>query len=333
MKHLLLIFLLLIVFPIQARAQDHETCPDNLPSRLTVGEAARVTPGDANNVRASASGGAELIGQIPGSSVFTVLDGPVCADGFTWWQVQYADIEGWTVEGSDDYWLEPLPGMQVYEDEFIRFAYFAESMGEISTDFYEADDRTSIMGGPKPEQRFYTIEDWATDKDWQEGRIHIVPVNQITEDTWRFHRALTGIQDLLATEPDIVLEAPTLVSNAGQVGVVKPSFTNFANGRGLVFATEYVQDFAPFIPSEYEFIGLTHDGGYLLNVRLGITTAETNVPFDRSDYLGVSDEIQDNYHAYGQQVAEALADRPDDEFTPNLADLRLMIETIEVLGS
>jgi hypothetical protein len=76
---------------------------------LIVGETGRVLPGDPNNVRSDASRGAELIGAIPGGEAFDVLAGPTCADGLNWWQIQYGDVTGWTVEGiGSEYWVEPV---------------------------------------------------------------------------------------------------------------------------------------------------------------------------------------------------------------------------------
>ncbi len=32
----------------------------------------------------------------------------LCAQGLTWWEVQFNDITGWTAESNTaDYWLEP----------------------------------------------------------------------------------------------------------------------------------------------------------------------------------------------------------------------------------
>ena len=71
--------------------------------------AARVTPGEPNNVRAAPDSSTERIGQIPGEGAFMVLDGPVCAGGLVWWQVDYDGLVGWTVEGNAaSYWTEPL---------------------------------------------------------------------------------------------------------------------------------------------------------------------------------------------------------------------------------
>jgi uncharacterized protein YraI len=86
------------------------SCPGAPPIRLHVGEQGRVTPGVPNKLRnAPGLSGAE-IGNIPGEGVFTVTGGPHCADGFTWWQVNYNGTVGWTASGnSSEYWVEPYP--------------------------------------------------------------------------------------------------------------------------------------------------------------------------------------------------------------------------------
>lgn len=84
------------------------TCPGAPVTRLSVGGTGRVTPGEPNNFRAEPSTGAALIGKIPGGAWFTVIAGPVCADGLTYWQVDYEGTIGWTAEGrGNSYWLEP----------------------------------------------------------------------------------------------------------------------------------------------------------------------------------------------------------------------------------
>lgn len=71
-----------------------------------------VLPGSANNMRGNPTTSAELVGSIPAGDWFTVNRGPVCADGFAWWEVDYQDTRGWTVEAGDDgYWLAPCPEM------------------------------------------------------------------------------------------------------------------------------------------------------------------------------------------------------------------------------
>jgi hypothetical protein len=83
-------------------------CPGAaVPRLLTEGEGRVIAGQGANNVRMGEGEAAELLGKIPEGGTFTVLDGPVCADGMLWWQVQSGDLNGWTAEGQGDtYWLE-----------------------------------------------------------------------------------------------------------------------------------------------------------------------------------------------------------------------------------
>jgi hypothetical protein len=86
------------------------SCPGALPPRLDVGKLARVVPNTSpNNLRDNPVSGAAL-SQIPAGGVFTVLDGPTCANSMNWWQVNYNGTIGWTAEGdANGYWLEPVP--------------------------------------------------------------------------------------------------------------------------------------------------------------------------------------------------------------------------------
>ncbi len=111
MLRTLLLVLMLSVFSLStayAQLDPDPNCVGAPLPRLIVGNTARVVPGDANNVRDTPSASGTRIGQIAGGEVFTVLDGPVCDDEFNWWQVEYGELVGWTVEGTlEAYWIEP----------------------------------------------------------------------------------------------------------------------------------------------------------------------------------------------------------------------------------
>lgn len=107
-KAVLALFVMFFPLVSTVYGQEDPNCPGAPEPRLVIGAQGRVLPGDANNVRDAASRGGALVGSIPGGAVFDVLDGPVCADGFNWWQVTYDAFTGWTPEGSGaDYWVEP----------------------------------------------------------------------------------------------------------------------------------------------------------------------------------------------------------------------------------
>lgn len=96
------------VAPLAAAASDF-ICFGAPPPRLQVGAQARVAEDfGANNLRAAPDINAELIAIIPAGAAIRVADGPVCANGYAWWQVAYDHHTGWTVEGEGiDYWLVP----------------------------------------------------------------------------------------------------------------------------------------------------------------------------------------------------------------------------------
>ena len=104
--NLLLILLILGSFMEGVPASALQACPGFDPL-LTIGEQGQVVLGSPNNVRDQPTTGGTRIGQIPGGGIFMVLDGPRCNDGYTWWQVNYNGLIGWTAAGnSSGYYIE-----------------------------------------------------------------------------------------------------------------------------------------------------------------------------------------------------------------------------------
>ena len=67
-----------------------------------------------NRMRAGASLSSVYLGQLEPGAGLKVIDGPVCADGYSWWLVESLDkrLRGWTVEGKDsEQWLKPCPNV------------------------------------------------------------------------------------------------------------------------------------------------------------------------------------------------------------------------------
>lgn len=89
-------------------------CPSAPPARLTVGQPGRVLDLDPNpiNMRSGAGRASPRILQVPAGAIFQVRSGPVCADGYYWYEVDYNGTVGWIAEGdSTSYFVEPhLPG-------------------------------------------------------------------------------------------------------------------------------------------------------------------------------------------------------------------------------
>jgi uncharacterized protein YraI len=84
--------------------------------RLQIGGQGVVTPGLPNVIRNQPwrGGGSYVVGNIPAGGLFAVLNGPQCANGILWWQVNYNGVIGWTGEGEGyTYWTAPATGTGV----------------------------------------------------------------------------------------------------------------------------------------------------------------------------------------------------------------------------
>ncbi len=82
----------------------------DLTPRLEIGGEGFVLPGPANRLRTNPNTDSAIITNIPGEAFFFVTEGPVCAQGFVWWEVIYNEQVGWTAEGTDgQYYVAPAP--------------------------------------------------------------------------------------------------------------------------------------------------------------------------------------------------------------------------------
>lgn len=79
-------------------------CPGAPPQRVMIGEKARVcTKSDDLIVRKEPGrDGKELTGIKPGTN-FMIIDGPSCANNWSWWKVELdSGLDGWVAEGGDN---------------------------------------------------------------------------------------------------------------------------------------------------------------------------------------------------------------------------------------
>jgi len=88
-------------------------------------------PPISNNVRSEPGLKGERIGILKPGETVLIVDGPRCADGFTWWFVRsLAGLEGWTAEGdATGYWL-----LQLF------YAFFYDTVDRSSTSYVVLDE-------------------------------------------------------------------------------------------------------------------------------------------------------------------------------------------------
>lgn len=91
------------------------SCNTSVPSRLSVGQTARVAL--RLNMRSDASINATLVQTNPTNTQVEIIGGPVCEPvgerAYLWWQIRLPDgSEGWSAEtqlNNASYFLEPIP--------------------------------------------------------------------------------------------------------------------------------------------------------------------------------------------------------------------------------
>lgn len=109
---LILQLLLLALFSAAAPAAQVSECPGAPPTSLKPNTLAQVSlhPPMSNNLRLEPGLQGKRIARLKPGEVVQILEGPRCADSYTWWSVRsLAGLEGWTAEGdSAAYWLHPL---------------------------------------------------------------------------------------------------------------------------------------------------------------------------------------------------------------------------------
>jgi hypothetical protein len=89
-----------------------EFCPAVPLPQLVVGQRGRVTLHDprSSRVRSGPGTSASVVTNIEPGTEFDVLGGPVCADGYLWYNIRGDSFEGWSAEGlPGNYYLETYP--------------------------------------------------------------------------------------------------------------------------------------------------------------------------------------------------------------------------------
>lgn len=85
-------------------------CPNAPAIRLIVQGRGRVTDDndDTLNLRNGPGTSFDILKALNPGDEFMVIDGPTCADGFTWFRVRHGNNRGWIAEGDrEGYYVEP----------------------------------------------------------------------------------------------------------------------------------------------------------------------------------------------------------------------------------
>lgn len=328
--------ILLALLALAAPAAAQIACPGTLPSRLAAGQQGRVTPGAPNRVRDLPTTAGTRIGEIPGGAVFTVLEGPTCADGYAWWRVNYDGLVGWTAEAGLEYWLEPMPltipGANVpIMIDFQGVRFVMDSALATSVTAQVLPEVIHAFGYPRRVE--FTFADWGVDD--LNATITIFAVADLVRldrgaqaDLDRLAGLLeSGISQGILDEDPLDYNLPVMAAQPYQA---RPQIVPFTNGAGIRYLTQFAQDLAgpTRTSTRYIFQGLTSDGQMFISADLPV---EIDLYPEFFDYGGLDyDDFAANYPEYLQQVVADMNAHPPEAFNPALERIDALFASMTV---
>jgi hypothetical protein len=339
----LLLFMMMMLFPLTLQAQD-AAC--GLPTRLAPGQVGRVLPGAANKVRAEGRRGATQTGQLPGGSYFKALDGSACSDGFTWRQIEFGSgKQGWTAEASaGEYFIEPSPfsgnlvsggGVSLVVPNGASVAVqFQEGEVDAKTGRVRVPPsvRVTVMGHGviAPNITIYRTD--AYNDGFKRGPDYIP---NMFEGAFEF--TVDGLRDMMKKRPDLSVynvignRPPDLSPGVAPNVLAYRGYLDFQNGGGYRMLTQYAQDTISIGSKlRYRFNGLTNDRRYLVEGDASVTAPRAPGRYDRSKEPSDSKAGFEFYQQYVNGVEAFLNAIPANEWTPSIDLLDAVIASLVV---
>lgn len=272
---LLLSLITSVITPSAVHAQ--EACSDSPVTRLIVGDYARVLPGSANNVRDAASTSGTKVGEIPGDGVFEVLEGPVCAEGYTWYRVEYQETDGdiligWTVETfGDDYAVE------FYSLGMGNTVGYPRITLDVPADFSEVEltlfptqvDANGPWYGDAPEsvRLYFSNTSIVVDIYPREGFQRVFATRGVDS---------SATADILASDrPASELteeELSPLLMPTGTDLFAQVVYVDFEGGRGLRYIGFFSQDITPVFPDYFTYVFQGYTDEYYVQASVNVET-------------------------------------------------------------
>lgn len=192
----------------------------------------------------------------------------------------------------------------------------------------------------KPEHLEFTLTSYQLQDKFHQPKIYIYPAQEFAADSGAAE-SIRRLQAILSNATSPTADNLPFVPffNAGQVFAAQIQTIKFQSGSGVRFLTEYAQYFATINNHDlfYEFQGLTTDGKYYIIAILPVTAPmlapdekpDSPVPSDGVPFPGYDDPNAD-YVGYYNTIAEKLNTAASETFSPTLATLDNLIQSITI---
>jgi len=193
-----------------------------------------------------------------------------------------------------------------------------------------------------PEYRKITLTDYPLSGRFFEPMVQVFPVARYEELAPSVTDTVAQMQQFLAAKPQIPQNSIPLlpIENAAQIFRAQVSYSDFQNGSGVGFLTQYSQGFDPVNNNElfYTYQGLTADGKYWLSVFLPVNASYLQANYDDTDVPdgGIqapdlnSSNVDTAYTAYYAAMVQKLNSTSPDAFLPALECVHSFVQSINV---
>jgi hypothetical protein len=185
-------------------------------------------------------------------------------------------------------------------------------------------------GGPSlevmPQYRRVDLQSYPVANHRMKPQIFIFPAGDLASANENAGKAAADLQALLQSRQagDKLPFLP--LDNNLQVMHAKVEYLDFKNGKGVVFLTQYNNGIVPINNMQliYTFQGLTSDGKTYIAAVLPVTHPDLPPTDQASSVAGAE------FQASLAKTITWLEQQPGGSFTPDLAKLNAMIQSIEV---
>jgi hypothetical protein len=186
--------------------------------------------------------------------------------------------------------------------------------------------------GVEPRHVELLFQDYALADTFHKPQVIVYPVKEFMGMSEEATKVINNLMALVQQQPATPSRLPFLpMWNAGPALETNIQYLSFQNGKGVRYLTFYTQSFAVINNHElfYTFQGLTDDGNHYVSVILPVSSPI--LPADGNQIPGGDqDAFANNYKTYIDDVTQKLNAQPNESFTPNLAQLDAMVETLLV---
>lgn len=234
----------------------------------------------------------------------------------------------------------PAMSQEMHSADFegVSFAFansLAQSSQGTTIPAVPVDTNAPMLGGGSPEQVAFSFDGKPITSDVSpfQPQVRVYPADGLKALDASVARDVLALKTLLSTKPATLDDAAPVFPpfNAEQVLQPQIKYLKFKDGQGVRFVTFYSQNVAPVTNDGlfYTFQGLSSDGKKYVTAFWPVKTEKLPDSFQDAKIADL-DAWAKQFDGYRAGTEKTLDELPPQGFSPDLASLDQMIESIQV---